>query len=264
LSDHTKKQPKKKKIWTILLFAAILGCIAALCVLCVHLYEQYTAGQPYIEPPVTEPQDEDTNFFPEAVKPHGVDFEALWAINPDLCAYIIIPNTKVEYPIAYEAIQNDNFYLTHNIYRDYEFAGCIFMQDLNRMDFSDPNTILYGHNMRNGTMFGDLRLFREPDFFDDNAYIYIYTPGHKLTYHIFAAYDYDNRNIMLAFDFTDKAVFQEYLDYAVNPTKASGVLTRPLEVTADDKIVTLSTCFHDIKTKRFLVQGVLINDEPTQ
>ena len=89
-------------------------------------------------------------------------------------------------------------------------------------------------------------------------------PDRTLTYEIFSAYEYDDRHLLYSFDFSDKKVFREYLDYAQNPTSSMMYNTRSLNVTTDDKIITLSTCLGDIETSRYLVQGVLIKDEPSQ
>ena len=100
-------------------------------------------------------------------------------------------------------------------------------------------------------------------FFDNNQYIYVYLPDRTLTYHIFAAYEYDSRHLLNSFDFNDKTVFQKYLDYAQNPTSSMMYNIRDLDVDSDDKIITLSTCLGNVQSSRYLVQGVLIKDEPT-
>lgn len=260
----------RKKIWTVVLILAIIGAIAGVSFLCWHLYSTYVSGQEY-EPIKPTQAATTSNTTPassssptEATKVKGeIDFEELQKINPDLYAWIRIPNTKIDYPIA-QADKNtgDAFYLDHNMYKEWASAGAIYTEKLNGKEFKDPNTLIYGHNMLNETMFRHLHNFRDEAFFNENPYIYIYLPGHKLTYEIFAAYEYDNRHILNAFDFSNKKVYQEYLDYATNPTRTMMVHTRDIPVTTDDKIITLSTCLGDIDTSRYLVQGVLIKDEP--
>lgn len=269
------KKKSRKKIWIIILFLAIAAAIAGMSFICWNLYMEYTAGQEYIIPTeqATEPATYgDTSDAPlDNVAPTGVidddyngeiNFKKLQEINPELYAWIRIPNTMIDYPIA-QSSTDDSFYLEHNMYGEWAFAGCIYTEKCNSKDFSDPNTVLYGHNMLNGSMFRHLHNFRDEQFFADNRYIYIYTPTHTLTYEIFSAYEYDDRHIMNSFDFTDKEVFAEYLEYAKNPVNAMMANTRrDVNVTADDKIITLSTCLGDIDTSRYLVQGVLISDEP--
>ncbi len=280
----------RKKLWAAVWVVSIVLVITALSVLCIYLYRMYTAGKSYDDISLimsrgrTETQDAPISSlmsetdtaadFSEASETDSktkksdavngdVNFTELWKINTDIYAWISIPNTNINYPVL-QTDGDDAFYLEHNYKKEYEFAGSIYTEKLNRKDFSDPNTVLYGHNMLNGTMFRHLHNFRDPDFFAANPYIYIYLPDRTLTYEIFSAYEYDDRHILYSFDFNDKQVFAEYLDYATNPTNSMMYNTRDISVTADDKIITLSTCLGNIDTSRYLVQGVLISDEPAK
>lgn len=181
---------------------------------------------------------------------------------PDIYAWINIPNTNINYPVVQHPTKDD-FYLKHNAEQKATKSGAIYSELKNSKDFSDKNTVLYGHNMLNGSMFRDLHKFRKEDkFFEENKYVYIYTPGHILTYKIFAAYKTDNRHILKTFDFSDPVVFKKYLEKAQNPTTL-GARSRDIELNVNSKILTLSTCIGD-KNYRFLVQGVLIKDEETK
>ena len=241
-------------------------CVLIVCVLSLAIYLAY----PYLKPEVKiDDVSNSTDPTPSQVtieKPDNpIDFATLQERNSDVIGWINIPNTKVDYPIlqANESLP-ESYYLYHNIDRDYEFAGSIYIQRFNRFDFSDPNTIIYGHNMKNGSMFATIHKFKDKAFFDENKYIYIYTPGHILTYEIFSAYRYDDRHLLFNFDFNNKDVFEDYLlNTAMNP-KDYIRNTRPeTNVTADDNIITLSTCITN-DNYRYLVQGVLINDIETK
>ena len=191
-----------------------------------------------------------------------IDFDSLKAENPDVCGWITLPETNIDYPILQSSVENDNFYLDHDFNKKKSIYGAIYIQRLNSNRFTDPNTVIYGHNMKNGTMFRHLHKFREKDFFDANEYFYIYTPGHIYTYRIFAAYRSDNRHILNSNDFTDEQSYAEYIETVKNPTSLIKN-TREVDLTTDDRIVTLSTCISD-KRYRYLVQGVLIKDELTK
>ncbi len=262
---------KKKKILIILgIFITV-----AVVVLGVILYNAFfNKGTDYDEfqktdPPTQatqEPTDETQGTQaptepPTAANP--IDFESLHEINEDAYAWITIPNTDIDYPILQSYSEDDFFYLDRNIYKQYEFAGSIFTEKLNTRDFDDPNTVVYGHNMLNGTMFQDLHNFRQDAFFEENEYIYVYTPDRKLTYHIFSAYVYDNRHILNSFDFTNEEVVAQYFEDCLNPRSYDQNVREGIELTTDDKIITLSTCIGD-ENYRLLVQGVLIKDEPTE
>ncbi len=208
---------------------------------------------PTLNPPVNEP----------VLEPNPVDFATLQTLNPDIYGWLYIPNTNVDYPVACSSPdKDDDFYLDHNIYGQYEFAGTLYSEKQNGTDLADRNTVIYGHNMLNGTMFRTLHNFEDAAFFEQTPEFYIYAPGHIYTYTIFAAYEYDNRHILNSFDFEDDAVWEEYLAYATAPTSMN-CHTREVEVTAADRIVTLSTCVGTNKKARYLVQGVLTNDQPT-
>ena len=181
--------------------------------------------------------------------------------NPDIYAWIYIPDTNVNYPVV-QSPTEDNFYLDHDIYKNYSFPGAIYTQSCNKKDWTDRVTLLYGHNMRNGSMFATLHYFEDKDFFDSHPYIYIYTDNRRLTYEIVTAFDYDSRHIMNSYDFTKDDVFQKWLYQAKNPRSVSANVRSSTPLSLDSKMIVLSTCLNG-GDGRYLVQGVLINDEPT-
>lgn len=192
-----------------------------------------------------------------------IDFEKLQSYNEELYAWIYIPNTRIDYPVAQHDGDNE-YYLKHNMYGEPEFAGCIYSEKYNKKDFSDANTVLYGHNMRNGSMFQNLHLFRETDFFEENQYVYIFTANHRLTYRIFAAYEYDDRHLLNSFDFSDQTVYASYLEDIFHVRSMNANIRQDETVTAEDKILTLSTCVGGNTDARYLVQAVLVKDEKTK
>lgn len=194
-----------------------------------------------------------------AVGSSPVDLPALTEINSDVYAWIRIPGTYVDYPIAQSTVE-DNYYLHRSIYKRYLFAGMIYSQSVNKTDFSDPVTVIYGHNMRNKTMFGSLHSFEDKDFFEQHDAFYIYTKDRVLTYKIVSAYKYDNRHIMNAFDFTDSETLENYQNYVLNPTSTLRNVREGVSLTEDSKLVVLSTCMGNDKKSRFLVNGVLVSD----
>ena len=188
-----------------------------------------------------------------------VNFSELKAVNDEIYAWINIPGTNIDYPIL-QSRDELSYYLTHNVDKQKSVYGAIYTQMIyNNTDFNDYNTLIYGHNMKNGTMFGSLKKYRNKQFFNENRYINIYMPGRILKYEIFAAYVFDDRHIMMSFDFEDESDRQLYLDtvYAVRSLNSN--FRDDITVGTDDKIITLSTCTSK-DNERFLVQGVLIYD----
>lgn len=203
----------------------------------------------------------------EATQPplpdNPVDFAALQAVNPDAYAWIYVPNTLVDYPVLQSGADlPEDFYIYRNLEKQYEFRGCIYSQKANAKDFSDPVTVLYGHHMLDDSMFSTLYYFRDQQFFDANEFFYIYTPGHILTYRIVSAHQYDERHILNSFDFSKESIFQEYLDEISNPRSMLADVREGITLTTEDRIVTLSTCISG-GSQRYLVQGVLIDDQAT-
>lgn len=190
----------------------------------------------------------------------NVDFAELKSINTDIYAWIYIPNTNVDYPVLRGAADKDDFfYLDHNMYRQYQFAGSVYSELKNNPDMHDPVTVLYGHNMRDGSMFATLHQFSKADFFDDNTTAFVLTEDKILTYLIYAAYTFDNRHILNSYDFNNAESFQEYLDSTLKPRSFDYNVRENVELTTENRILTLSTCTESSGT-RFLVQGVLVDE----
>lgn len=249
----------KRKFWNIALIF-FLALFTATAILLICIFKDYL----FLKKDLDDYKNESSNISSEEILPENpIDFASLQEINSEIYAWIRIPNTNIDYPVAQSAT-DDGFYLHHDIYGKYVFAGTIYTEMQNRKDFSDPNTILYGHNMSKGYMFQNLYKFQKEDFFESNREFYIYTLGHILTYTVFSAYQYDDRHILNSFDFSNEEVFASYLESAKNPTFMLKNVRHDINVTTKDKIVTLSTCLGDGKKYRYLVQGVLTNDQPTK
>ena len=188
---------------------------------------------------------------------HPVDFAKLKEINPEIYAWIRIPDTNIDYPVAEHAGEDQTYYLKHDLYGTPQFAGCIFSQEPSAKDLSDPVTVLYGHNMKNGSMFQNLYHFVEEDALEQDPYVYMYTDGHTCVYRIYAAYYYDDRNITQVYDFTDREDLEKYIEETKKPRSMAEQTAKTDEVDISDRILTLSTCVAGQPSERLLVQAVL-------
>lgn len=251
-------EKSKKKVWIIILIIALL-CVISSASYFVYLKIESNKMDDLKEE-VTVSIDETSSDENITITP--VDFKKLKKQNPDIYAWINIPNMVVDYPILRNK-NNDRFYLTHSVDLKKSKSGAIYTHNYNDMDFDDFNTVIYGHNMKNGTMFGSLKKFRDKTFFEQNRYINIYMPGRILKYEIFAAYVFDDRHILLNFDFSNMDVRKEYLDMIFSTRMISANIKHDITVTENDKIITLSTCTSN-DSERYLVQGVLIYDSREQ
>jgi len=190
-----------------------------------------------------------------------IDFAAWQAHNPDVYAWIYVPNTSVNYPIFQSAI-DDDYYLNRNVDGSTGYPGSIHSEKINNKEFTDHHTVLYGHNMRAGysykgldaTMFRTLHNFENASFFNENRYFYIYTPTQVLTYEIFAAYTYNNQHLLKSFDWRSEEGFSKYIDMVYS--QKGNIRTDAQRVLPTDSIVSMETCTGNSST-RFLVVGVL-------
>lgn len=187
-----------------------------------------------------------------------INFDYLCGLNEDIIGWITVDGTDIDYPILYDDTVG-RYYLNHNYLGTYTLYGSIFMLGENAADFSDFNTVVYGHNMLDGKMFAQLHNFESQSFFDEHKDIVVYTPERKLTYRIFAAYRTDNLNIIVNNDFSTSELRESYID-KIYTHEVKSIFDDDTTVTAEDRIITLSTCIANA-AYRYLVQGVLISDE---
>lgn len=185
-----------------------------------------------------------------------IDFEKLQKINPDIYAWVQVPGTRIDYPVAsVTGKEDENYYLNHNFRKSYAFAGTIYSHKQNARDLSDPVTVLYGHNMINGSMFAGIKKFSNREFFEKHDTVYIFTPEQMLTYRIVSYYESDNKNIFQHYDFFQKQDLLEDYQKVIKEAK-NGFVRQEIPLGAADHILTLSTC-SSISTKRRLLQTVL-------
>lgn len=215
------------------------------------------------EEPVQEPEaqpEEDAGS--EAVREPvevPIDFDALQSKYPDIYAWITIPGTDIDYPIVQREGDN-SYYLNHTVEGEKKIEGAIFTEDYNRKDFTDPNTIIYGHNMKNGSMFRQLHNYEDRKFFRENQEVLIYQPETILHYQIFAAYVFDSRHLMLSYDFSDSDVYGAYIESIFDKKEMGNNIDDSVDVTCEDRIITLSTC-NGNDDQRYIVQAVLLSIE---
>ena len=156
--------------------------------------------------------------------------------------------------VAEETGGDDEKYLRTDIYGNQTIAGCIFMEGMNTPDFQDYHTILYGHNMKNLSMFGSLKKYKTEDFYKDHQFFTIYTSECAYRYQIFAYYDVPETDEVYTVGFAPDETFQKFID----KMKQKSYDDTGVNVTKDDHIMTLSTC--STTGKRFVVHAVRIGE----
>ena len=179
-----------------------------------------------------------------------IDFTQLLSVNSDIVGWLRIRALDSSYPVV-QGKDND-YYLHRTFEKTDNFAGCLFVNSYNMGDFTDQNTIIYGHNMKNGSMFGKLKNFNDPEVFKKSRYFWIFTPDFIYQYRIFSASVVDKTGLTYQISFTDDE-FDQFISRAYSN---SVVDNQDVTVTKEDRIVTLSTCTGDDST-RFVVMGKL-------
>lgn len=283
-----KKRKKRNAVISGIFFVAFLACVIWIIVYFVNLKKADNELSQLKESYITEQTQEEASTDAddeaavseksedgEAAEPQtdgrvqlsldgytdakkDIDFDALKEENADIYSWITIPGTVIDYPIVQREDELD-YYLNHNLDGSTGYPGCIYTQNLNSTDWMDNNTVIYGHNMKNGSMFAGLHSYRDPEFFEEYPYVYIYTETETRVYQIFAAYEVTDAHLLLTYDTENKDSFGWYLQGIMdNEETLSDHYNKSLELNSDDKIISLETCISSKPTMRYLVQAVLV------
>jgi len=190
-----------------------------------------------------------------------INFESLRETNEDIYAWLYIPGTEINYPILQSDASDDDFYLDHNVYGKKDANGSIFSESLyNDTDFGDFATILYGHRMRSGKMFGKLqKLYSGESNVKQHRKIVVYTSEKELHYQVFAAMSFSSYHIL---NYYNEFATQEDVDKFVEDLNGhhsmSSYFEEGTDLTLDDRILILSTCLTNNREQRFIVLAKLV------
>jgi len=192
------------------------------------------------------------------------DFDILKAENEDVFAYIALPDTIIDYPIL--ASEKEDYYLDHNLDHSTGYPGCLYIQNCNSKDLNDHLTIVYGHNMKNGTMFGCLKEYADANFRQEHPYFFIYQENRVLIYEVsvishistshLLAEDYVKKDGKWVFDAFDGGEISRML-YRVREEDPGHAYIGTPEPTEEDHMMVLSTCGEG---RRFIVVGRRVAD----
>lgn len=179
-------------------------------------------------------------------------FNELLKKNEEVVGWLKIEGTVIDYPIA-QAVDNE-FYLKRDIYKEKSVAGSIFMDYRDDIESENKNTILYGHYMKNGSMFGELKNYKRKSNFENNSIIEFDTLYNSEKWEIFSVYTTDVNFDYIRTDFNTKQEYKFFLD----TLQSKSIHKSDVKLTEDDVILTLSTCSYDFSNARFVVHAKLI------
>lgn len=181
----------------------------------------------------------------------SMDFAALREVNDEVLGWILIPWTRVSYPLM--QAEDNEYYLNHTWRNTRSSVGSIFMECRNESDLSDDNTIIYGHRMNNGSMFASLKNYKKQSYWQEHPKVYIMDDNGMHTYEIFSAYEAGVEQDTYRLLFADDAEKQAFLDFCVGQS----VVETGVVPAVEDRILTLSTCTGRGYDTRWVVQAVL-------
>ncbi len=265
-----KKENGKLKLF-ILIFRIISLIIIAICVYILYLWHldnsqnksiQENLENKYIKVTINHEQnsDEFSPIYTESVDENGlsleqfqVDFDALIEQNSDTVAWVRVPDTNISYPIVQSS--DNSFYLNKNFDKQKNGAGWIFADYRNNFEKLDKNTIIYGHNRRNGTMFSNLRYYLDEEFCADinHKFINFNTKNSAYLAEIFSVYKISSNNVDLPNNFTTITQLEDKL----NEWKSNSIYDFQTDVTTSDNLLSLYTCDNNT-TYRILIHAKLI------
>jgi sortase B len=184
------------------------------------------------------------------IPPLTLDFDALREVNPDAVAWLYGPGTEIDYPVL--QARDYSYYLHHLPDGTVNANGSLFIDYNNPADFSGQLTVIYGHNMKSGRMFGGLDEYKSQSYFDEHPYMYLYTQQGNFRVDLIYG------SVIAAGEWRDRAfMYQENLDSLLSYAAANTTFSSDVTYQQDDKLVALSTCSYEFNDARYVVLGVL-------
>lgn len=242
-----KSSLRIKKILSLILLIIIFFCA-------MKIYQKrlgyYTDSRDYDNLRALSPlSDSSINKNPEE---HNQDAESeknLKNINPDYRFWIKVEGTNIDFPVVQG--EDNDFYLHHNFNKEKSFSGSIFVDSENNLN-DDSNIVVYGHNMRNDTMFAQIKHFKNENFFNANKYVTLYRDGKKSKFEIFSVYQENAKDLEseIKITFSNKDEYEKYLK---GQEEKSLFKREGIDLNSNDRILTLITCGYDFVNARIVV-----------
>lgn len=253
--QNKKKQGKKKSS----IFSTIV-LVVAICVFCFSAFQLYKIFSSYKKGNDEYDKIKNLAITVEQTKKgeekFTVDFNKLWEINPDTVAWIRFEEpSRINYPVVHS--KDNKEYLKKLFGTGKNTYGTLFVDKDNSGNFQDKNTIIYGHRMKSGSMFGQLEKYMEESFYKEHPYFYMYTPdGKESKYQVISAAVVKDTSRTYTKTFQNDEEFMNYIDYV----RSISNYQTDAEVTKDSHIVSLSTCTIDSNEDRFVLQAVKVSE----
>lgn len=271
--DLPGEKSAKSKVLRVLDFVIPIVTVIIIACCCVYIFtvkKEYRAAQNEYDElaqiaadDVTEdvveaePVESEPSKPTETFRNLHIDFDKLSKINPEVVGWVFIPTLdKVNYPVV--QTKDNEYYTKHTFEDEQNGSGAIFMDSMSNAALNDYNTFIYGHNMKNNTMFGQLKRFlKEDGLFEIDPYIFYYTKRHAYKFKIFAYYTTVNGSKVYSNPY-DEEQYENYIEYIQTLNQyENGINT---DFSSHPKIITLSTCTGAHTKQRTIIQGILVDD----
>ncbi len=237
-----KNKKYKKAILNLILYIILLSILIYSGIKIFKWYKDKTNNNKIAEQikstVIVEEKNEDEN-----KDEYTVDFNKLKEQNNETIAWLKVNNTNVEYPVVKGT--NNSFYLNHSFDKSSNSAGWIFADCRNKFDNTDKNIVIYGHNMRDGSMFGSMLNILNSKWYEneENTNITLYTENEKSIYKVFSVYKIENEDYYIKTEFKNGNEFEGF----IKNLKKRSIKDFNVDVSKDDNILTLSTCANNNK-----------------
>ncbi|MFS0724879.1 class B sortase [Paenibacillus sp. 1P07SE] len=228
--------------------------------LALYLYDGYTSHQlndrirqqfeNVQHPPFENSGEEQAELTAEQLKQHyQARFRTLHEMNPDIVGWLRIENTPIDYPVLQS--EDNDYYLNHNVDKQASRRGSIFMDYRNTSIRDDTHTVIYGHHMKDGSMFGELAKYKDAAYYRDHPTITFEGIEEATAWDIFSVYIYTPDDPFFEYEFADQQHYEAYLQKIIEKSHyATGV-----SVTSDDQLLTLVTCTYEVTDARFIIHA---------
>ena len=237
-----KNKKYKKAILNLILYIILLSILIYSGIKIFKWYKDKTNNNKIAEQikstVIVKEKNEDEN-----KDEYTVDFNKLKEQNNETIAWLKVNNTNVEYPVVKGT--NNSFYLNHSFDKSSNSAGWIFADCRNKFDNTDKNIVIYGHNMRDGSMFGSMLNILNSKWYEneENTNITLYTENEKSIYKVFSVYKIENEDYYIKTEFKNGNEFEGF----IKNLKKRSIKDFNVNVSKDDNILTLSTCANNNK-----------------
>ena len=248
---HEKKSKKKHILLTVILIVSIgVFLFAGYQIISILIEDHNQSSEVEYLKNLSIKNSEQTDQSSEGIDWHDqIDFEALHELNDQIVGWLYLKDTVIDYPIV-QGTDND-YYLTKTFLKKGNRAGSIFLDYRNAANFLDSNSVLYGHNMKNGSMFHELVEYKNQEYFEQHPIINLYTPQGTYELAIFSAYITTADDPYTQTTFATENEKQAFLDRI----SSASLIETGVQATAEDRIVTFSTCTYETDNARFVVHA---------